>query len=89
MKVSKAVCTVGSGLGSIMMIGGGLGAAAGIVIGIVMGLDGLSATRVGHFIGTWIIFPLCCAAVAVILVGGWWQLSQWLYGHCQKYWSKG
>ena len=86
--MNKAICAVGSGLGSTLMIGAGLGAAAGAIWLLVMGFGGLAESRAGEIIGTWIVVPLLCIATAVVLAAGWWTLSTWLYGHCREYWNK-
>ena len=83
MKVSKAVCTVGSGLGSIMMIGAGIGAFFGI---FWLGANYISK-NVGDFIGAYIIIPIICVILFIFFASGWWALSKWLWGHCQDYWS--
>jgi hypothetical protein len=82
--MNKAICTVGSGLGSLLMIGGGIGA----LCGAGWLLTNAISREVGVFIGAWIVMPILCLVLGLVFAVGWWQLSKWLYGHCREYWNK-
>ena len=80
MKVSKVVCTVGSG------VGGTLGAAlvVGLAAGVLVALYWLTKMIVVK----WILAAVLILVVTALVVAVWWGTTKWLYRHCQDYWSK-
>ena len=79
MKVSKVVCTVGSGVGGTI----GLGVATVSILSVLWGIGFLYEL----IFVKWVLLALISLLLVCGVGAAWWGLSTWLYGHCQDYWS--